>query len=324
MMRTRAALMLAIVAIGSAISVGAAGRDESVLTELVRLEKETGLAIAFYENELAVVSFKKRASYGMGKLVPMESSGGTVSPDGVEVAVNSVNWGAGYRDHTMSLDIVGTDGTALREHREVRGGVACWSHDKSKLAMVFVEPPDIKLGILDLGTKKMQTLEPPATDRNSRFTSQCWSPDDKNVVFVADGKVQVYEIEKDQTRTLATGTEPTWSPDGTWIAYRDEQHNDYYVIHPSGAGKKTLFHKGRAVSALYWSPDGRFVAYVHQDFFALDVEFYHLIVRRLEDNSETWVAEGVACCIGYQWVRNPELLKRAEAAAKAKRTKRPA
>jgi len=44
--------MLAIVAIGSAISLGAAGMDESVLAELVRLEKETGLAIAFYENEL--------------------------------------------------------------------------------------------------------------------------------------------------------------------------------------------------------------------------------------------------------------------------------
>jgi hypothetical protein len=47
-------------------------------------------------------------------------------------------------------------------------------------------------------------------------------------------------------------------------------------------------------------------------------------VRRLEDNSETWVADGVACCIGYQWVRNLELLKPAEAAAKAKRTKGPA
>jgi hypothetical protein len=159
--------MLAIVAVGSAISLGAAGMDESVLAELVRLEKETGLAIAFYENELGVISFKKRASYNMGKLVPMGSSGGTVSPDGAEVAVNSQNWGAGYRD-------------------------------------------------------------------------------------------------------------------------------------------------------------GRFVAYVHQDFFALDVEFYHLMVRRLEDNSETRVADGVACCIGYQWVRNPELLKRAEVADKAKRTKRPA
>ena len=317
LIRTRAALMLAIVAVGSAISPGAAGMDESVLAELVRLEKETGLAIAFYENELGVISFKKRASYDMGKLVPMGSSGGTVSPDGAEVAVNSLNWGAGYRDHTMSLDIVGTDGSALREHREVRGGVACWSHDKSKLAMVFVEPPDAKLGILDLATKKMQTLEPQTANRELSLTSQCWSSDDKELVFEGDGKAQVYEIDKDHTRILATGTKPTWSPDGNWIAFRDG--NYFCAIHPSGEGKKKLFHKTRAYSGLFWSPDGRFVAYVHEDFLALDVEFYHLMVRRLKDTSETWVADGVGCCIDLQWVRNPELLKRAEAAAKAKK-----
>jgi Tol biopolymer transport system component len=315
--------MLAIVAVGSAISLGAAGMDESVLSELVRLEKETGLAIAFYENELGVISFKKRASYDMGKLVPMGSSGGTVSPDGAEVAVDSSNWGAGYRNHILSLDVVGADGSRLREYREVRGGVACWSHDKSKLAMIVRLRPEAKLQILDLTTTNMQTFGPQTAEQYLHLTSQCWAPNGKELVFEANGNVQVYEIETDHSRILAAGTEPTWSPDGTWIAYRDEQHSDYYVIHPSGDGRKRLFHKGRAVSPLYWSPDERFVAYVHQDFFALDVEFYHLMVRRLEDNSETWVADGVACCIGYQWVRSPALLKRAEAADKAKRMKKP-
>lgn len=313
------ALVLMIVTVGSTISAGAPGTDESVLTELVRLEKETGLAIAFYENELGVVSFQKRVSYGMGKLVPMGSSGGAVSPDGVEVAVNSLNWGAGYRDHTVSLDIVGTDGSGLREYREVRGGVACWSHDKTKLAIVYVEPPDVKLGILDLATENMQTFGPHTAEQYLHLTSQCWAPNGKELVFEANGNVQVYEIETDHSRILAAGTEATWSSDGSWIAYRDEQHSDYYAIHPSGEGKKKLFHKRRSISGLYWSPDARFVAYVQQDFFSLDVEFYHLMVRRLEDKSETRVADGVACCIGYQWVRNPELLKRAEAAAKGKK-----
>jgi hypothetical protein len=57
-----------------------------------------------------------------------------------------------------------------------------------------------------------------------------------------------------------------------------------------------------AVSALFWSPDSRFVAYVPQDSFALDIEFYHLMVRRLEHGSEDWLADGVSCCINYQWV----------------------
>jgi WD40-like Beta Propeller Repeat len=313
MMLTRVAAIFAIVAIGLAMSA-AAGTDESVRAELVRLEKETGLAITFYENELGVVSFKKHAAYQMGKLVPMGGMGGTVSPDGAEVAVDSSNWGPGYRDHTMFLDIVGTDGRGLREYPEVRGALPCWSHDGSKLAMTLLKSPEVRLGILDLASKKMRTFDPRTTDEYSRFTSQCWSPDDKELVFEADGKVQVYEIEKDQIRNLATGTNPTWSPDGSWIAYRDR--NDYYVIHPSGNGKKKLFHKRRAVSGLFWSPDGRFVAYVHEDFLALDVEFYHLMVRRLADGDEDWVADGIACCIEYQWVENPELLKRALAEGK--------
>ena len=322
LIRTRAALMLAIVAVGSAISLGATGMDESVLTELVRLEKETGLAIAFYENELGVVSFKKRAFYEMGMVVPTGGLDGTVSPDGAEVAVDSLNWGAGYRDQTIFVDIIGTDGSGLREYREINGALPCWSHNESKVAMALRKPREGRLGILDLDSKKMRTFDTETAEEFSRFTSQCWAPDDKELVFEGDGKVQVYEIEKDHTRILATGTKPTWSPDGNWIAFRDG--NYFYAIHPSGEGKKKLFHKTRAYSGLFWSPDGRFVAYVHEDFLALDVEFYHLMVRRLKDNSETWVADGVGCCIDLQWVRNPELLKRAEAAAKARRTKGPA
>ena len=60
-----------------------------------------------------------------------------------------------------------------------------------------------------------------------------------------------------------------------WFRPQSFFHGEtYYAIHPSGEGQKKLFHKPRAVSALFWSPDSRFVAYVHRDFFALDVEFY--------------------------------------------------
>jgi hypothetical protein len=52
------------------------------------------------------------------------------------------------------------------------------------------------------------------------------------------------------------------------------------------------------------------VAYDHQDFFALDTEFYHLMVRRLEDGSEDWIADGedASWAMNYQWVTKPQLL----------------
>ena len=309
--RQRIALIAGLVFVASAAG---AVTDESVRAELVRLEKAKGLAIAFYDNVLGVVSFKKRGYYELGKLVPMGSSAGTVSFDGSEVAINSSNWGPGYRDHTRSLDIVATDGRGIREYREALASEGCWSRDKSKLDITIFNPPESHVGILDLGSRKIHAFAPQMNYETSHFNSQCWSPDNKELVFETDGKVQVYEIEKDQMRTLAVGTQPTWSPDGNWISYRDR--DDYYVIPPSGDGKKKLFHKRRAVSALFWSPDSRFVAYVHEDLLALDVEFYHLMVRRLEDGDEDWVADGVACCINYQWIENPDLLKRALAEGK--------
>ena len=74
-----------------------------------------------------------------------------------------------------------------------------------------------------------------------------------------------------------------------------------------------MFHKTRAVSGLYWSPDSRFVAYRHQDFFGtLDVELYHFIIRRLADGSEFSVEEPENGELG-QWVENPLLIKWIEA-----------
>ena len=132
----------------------------------------------------------------------------------------------------------------------------------------------------------------------------------------AHGNLRIFTISRGESRELTTGTDSSWSPEGYWIAYHDR--DNYYVIRPSGEDKRKLFHKTRVVSALYWSPDSRFIAYVRQDFFALDVEFYHLMVRRLEDGDEDWVANGVACCIGYQWVTNKELLPIVQAQAAQK------
>jgi len=108
---------------------------------------------------------------------------------------------------------------------------------------------------------------------------------------------------------------PTWSPDGNWIAFL--HHGAYYAIRPNGQERKKLFHRSGTESPLYWSPDSRIVAFVSPEGFfeggwrAIDADNYKLRVRRLDDNSEDWIAY-VDGARSYQWVTNPQLVKQVE------------
>ena len=277
--------------------------------ELVRLNKETGLTLAFYENYLQIVSFKKRGTYQGEPLARNEfGSQGEISPDGTRIAIRLEHLGQSL---FFYLGIVRPDGSGTREYPDVIPAQVCWSHDESKLAMTaYDKTPKVSLVVFDLDSKLTHGVLPQAAE--AHISPQCWSPNDKQIVYEFEGNVHVHEIGKIESRVLAKGTEPTWSPDGNWIAFRD--HDTYYAIHPDGQARKKLFHKSNAVSGLFWSPDSRIVAYVSiagilEGGFSIDVEKNRLRVRRLADNSEDWVADDVGAGVAYQWVTNPGLLK---------------
>ena len=175
--------------------------------------------------------------------------------------------------------------------------------------------PDAELVVMDLGTKVVtEEIEPRA-----QLTSQCWSPDDKKIVYQADDSIRVYKIGQDKSSVpvIAKGEYPTWSPDGNWIAFLD--HDTYYAIRPDGRDRKKLFTHGHVYSALWWSPDSRIVAYItlaglFEGGFSLDADIDQLRVRRLEDNSEDRVLVG-APGNNFQWVSNPQLLARVKSEA---------
>jgi Tol biopolymer transport system component len=165
--------------------------------------------------------------------------------------------------------------------------------------------PEVKLEIFNLGSGVDQTVAPSVKE----LTSQCWSSDDKKIVYEAGDGVRIYEVGNDKSSTVLApgGKEPTWSPDGNWIAFREG--DTFYEIRPDGRDKRKLFHRRDVYTPLWWSPDSRLVAYVALVPFAID-DFYRLRVRRLEDNSDDWVAEGQIAG-EYQWLISPRLVKQA-------------
>jgi WD40 repeat protein len=277
----------------------------SAREELAHLQKQTGLTVSVVAYEgVGILDFEKRAFTFRTLGFKGNGIAGAVSRDGTTVALfNTLS-------NPYSVLVLQPGMDLVREFPGVVAVPACWSNDNLRLVLIRGES---EIQILDLASSVLQTLPIADALNEGPINAQCWSPDGKQIVYAStDGYVCVYDLEKHNSTKLAKGTDPTWPPEANWIAYRGGA--TYRAIRPSGGGQKKLFHKTRAVSPLYWSPDSRFVLYIHEDFFALDVEFYHLMVRRLADGSEESVADVPNVASGnIQWIQNPELIKWVEA-----------
>ncbi len=71
------------------------------------------------------------------------------------------------------------------------------------------------------------------------------------VLTLATGTVQTFEF---------SGNAPRWSPDGKWIAFRDENSYSINIVRPDGTGLRMLTPAGRRYRHGHdWSPDGRWI-----------------------------------------------------------------
>lgn len=56
---------------------------------------------------------------------------------------------------------------------------------------------------------------------------------------------------------LAEGTGVSWSPDGAWIGYLQDE--DIKLVSPNGGPSRTLVTHAKNAEALKWSPDSAYV-----------------------------------------------------------------
>jgi WD40 repeat protein len=300
----------------------AATPNDSVRRELTREQMNSGLALVTVADGrmyFAVFSKQKLVTVRDLKVTNMADAI-AITRDGSALAANIPTPREVTSPRTI-LGIMHLDGTEVREYPQVRAPRdLCWSSNNSKLAVGSwaratgsgVEPAG--LGILDLGSGNIQDI-----GVQGYLTSQCFSPDGKQIVYSdfhnmytkdPEGSVYVLDLAERKSRELAIGVQATWSPDGSWIAFYHQ--GAYYAISPSGSGKRKLFQKKGAITALWWSPDSRIVAFESppgsfEGPWISDVEVYSLRARRLEDGSETLVAI-TGGSAGYQWVTSPEFI----------------
>src|SRR5205085_7642588 len=92
-------------------------------------------------------------------------------------------------------------------------------------------------------------------------------PPTGHLVFSSDGDIYVMQADGSHRRQLTSDPwpqfDPTWSPDGKHIAYRDGRngHNEIYVMNSDGSGKLNVTHHISDSWSPAWSPDGRTIAF---------------------------------------------------------------
>lgn len=97
------------------------------------------------------------------------------------------------------------------------------------------------------------------------------SPTGARAVFEARGEILTVPAEKGDVRNLTRTTavaerDPSWSPDGKWLAYFSDESGEYalHLADQSGLGEVKKFNLGTPGSFFYsptWSPDSKKIAY---------------------------------------------------------------
>jgi hypothetical protein len=143
---------------------------------------------------------------------------------------------------------------------------AAFSPDRTMLAVVIRDGacPRWRVGISWRGGS-VALFDMP--EGGGAASSLSWAPDVRRHLLVVGlvatrNAVVVYDADASpsrQPRTIAEGVDPTWSPDGLWIAYTDTR-DGVHVVAPDGTNNRRIAVGERPA----WSPDSAYVAYHRQ------------------------------------------------------------
>jgi hypothetical protein len=130
----------------------------------------------------------------------------------------------------------------------------------------------------------------------SVITSQAWAPDNRRLVYMNDeGHAMILDTVTGAQEDLGIGTEPTWSPDGRFIAIKmprergtelgKRNEGDYMLIRLEPTREQTLLLSNpRPFWRSFWRPDYYGVGYDGPALWLPDGRF--LIIRRAHGEVE--------------------------------------
>jgi Tol biopolymer transport system component len=199
--------------------------------------------------------------------LPDDAEGVQVSPDGSRLAFIS-------EDRVATLSLTGGSVQYLTDRLDNAGGDAqngvSWSPDGSQI--VYAAHDDIYV-MHDDGSRVRRLTSDPLGDYHPAWSSQDVIAYWRGKTTGEDGGPENAEI---YTVPAAGGTptrlthhdgpaiEPTWSPDGSQIAFFSTRDGSIRVMDADGTNDRLLYRSGENDGwAPSWSPDGTRIAFLH-------------------------------------------------------------
>ena len=155
-----------------------------------------------------------------------------------------------------------------------------WSPDGKRIVFSSERDGNYELYVMDANGKNQQRL----TDNDFYDRGPSWSPDGKRIAFISKREghfigefglsYEIYVMDADgkNTRRLTNNRKndwnPSWSPDGKWIAFTSDRKGDdvnyeIYVMDADGNNQRRLTNNrvNDAHSSSSWSSDGKRIVF---------------------------------------------------------------
>ena len=304
--------------LGMIVALQIVRAKDGLLSELQKSQATEGLSIVSTNSDSAAVFFFGDSKFHETRILPTGVVGrdARLSEDGEQVAFGLFEHPSDLHQPAL-LAIAGSDGSGLRKFPTMQQPVMlCWSPAKDRLALRASKTDAGGTSKTSgLWTLQVATGESSLVDVHGSAGCPAWSPDGVKLVYSANGVVSIYDTNTKNSRRLADGDSPTWSPDGKWIAV--SKGKAYWLLDPESGAGKVLFTQKNAFTPLWWSPDSQYVAYATRVGVSLSVqEQADLWVSRIHDGSEEKVKRfpWKGPVPNFQWVRSSLLVARAKSA----------